>query len=293
MKASVKCNLCVHADTEWYLTKDAIDIIRCRHCGLIFTEKMQQHEDLLKHYSDEYFEPYLKTEAIHLKKRFSKRIEEIKGLVFPGRLLDIGCGAGFFLQLAAQTGYTVKGVEISPYAVDYARNKLGLPVFMGELEAADLTPESFDIVTLWHILEHVRDPKAFLGQVNRLLKVNGLLAVEVPNIGSSAARVAGTNWELMAPKEHFYYFDSTTLQQYLEEAGFIVIRTQSFFWTTPAMLLQAVAAQGSGPVGVLLSFGAFLAKSLSFIRFRVLPSFLRGDVISMYAVKKGHVTARS
>lgn len=287
MKTSAMCNLCSHADSEWYLTKDAIDVVRCRYCGLIFTEKMQQHDDLIKHYSDEYFEPYLKTEAIHLKMRFRKRIEEIKCRAFPGLLLDVGCGAGFFLKLASQTGYTVKGVEISPYAVDYARHNLGLPVFMGELGDADFAPESFDIITLWHILEHVRDPKAFLAQVNRLLKEKGLLAVEVPNIGSSVARGAGTNWELMAPKEHFYYFDAVTLQRYLEESGFTIIKTQTFFWTTPAMLLRTMAAAWKGPGRVLLMFIALLASSLSFIRFRVAPSFLPGDVITVYAVKRG------
>jgi 2-polyprenyl-3-methyl-5-hydroxy-6-metoxy-1,4-benzoquinol methylase len=287
MKTSSICNLCTHADTERYLTKDNVNVVRCRHCGLIFTEKMQQHDDLIKHYSDEYFEPYLKTEAIHLKKRFRKRIEEIKCLAFPGLLLDVGCGAGFFLKLASQTGYAVKGVEISPYAVDYTRHNLGLSVFMGELGDVDFAPESFDIITLWHVLEHVRDPKAFLAQVNHLLKEKGLLAVEVPNIGSSIARCAGTKWELMAPKEHFYYFDTATLQQYLEESGFTIIKTQTFFWTTPAMLLRAVAATWKSPGAVLIKFIAFLASSLSFIRFRVAPSFLSGDVITVYALKAG------
>jgi 2-polyprenyl-3-methyl-5-hydroxy-6-metoxy-1,4-benzoquinol methylase len=290
MKTSAMCNLCSHAEAEWYLTKDAIDVVRCRYCGLIFTEKIQHQDDLIKHYSNEYFEPYLKTEAIHLKKRFRKRIEEIKCLAFPGLLLDVGCGAGFFLKLASQMGYTVKGVEISPYAADYARHNLGLPIFKGELVDADFAPESFDIITLWHVLEHVRDPKAFLAQVNCLLKEKGLLALEVPNIGSSAARGAGINWELMAPKEHFYYFDTVTLQQYLEESGFTIIKTQTFFWTTPAMLLRAVADTWKGPCRVLLKFLELLASSLSFIRFRVAPSFLLGDVITVYAVKRRAVS---
>ena len=245
METSVKCNLCGHSEQEPYLTKDAVNVVRCRNCGLIFTEQMQPHDDLIKHYSDEYFEPYLKTELIHLKKRFSRRIKEIKRQAFPGLLLDVGSGAGFFLKLASETGYAVKGVEISQYAADYSRNNLGIPVFLGELEAAALTPESFDIVTLWHGLEHVRNPKEFLAQVNSLLKDQGLLALEVPNIGSSAARIAGVNWELMSPKEHFYYFNPTTLRRYLEASGFTIITTQTFFWTTPAMLLRAVSWRAS------------------------------------------------
>jgi len=287
MTAAVKCNLCGHADAEPYLVKDAINVIRCRHCGLIFAEKMQQHDDLIKHYSDDYFEPYLKTEQIHLKKRFCKRVREIKAQVFPGRLLDVGCGAGFFLKLAGETGYTVQGVEISRYAAEYARNKLGLPVFQGELGAAGLAPESFDIITLWHVLEHVRDPKIFLSQVNGLLKDQGLLALEVPNIGSSAARISRSYWELMSPKEHFYYFPPVTLRRYLKEAGFTTVATQTFFWTTPAMLLRAMSEGRRGPVGLIVKFAALLASSLSFIRFRTAPSFIPGDVVTIYAVKNG------
>jgi len=287
MNIHLTCNLCGHADTEPILSKHSIGVVRCRCCGLIFAESMQHHTDLIKHYSDEYFEPYLKTEAIHQKKRFSRRITEIKAQLFPGLLLDIGCGAGFFLKLAAEAGYSVEGVEISPYAVDYARNKLGLSVFLGDLQAAALSPESFDIITLWHVLEHVRDPREFLAQVYALLKSKGLLALEVPNVGSSAARISGTEWELMSPKEHFYYFTPATLRRYLEEAGFSIVSTRTFFWTTPAMLLRARAERLKGPAALLLKTLAFLASGLSFIRFRNAPSTTPGDVVTVYAVKNG------
>lgn len=289
MNTTVRCNLCENEDTELYLNKDAIDVIRCRNCGLVFVANMPRQEDLVSHYSDEYFEPYLKYEKVHLNKRFKKRIEEIKSFLFPGVLLDIGCGAGSFLNLASQTGYSVKGVEISPFAAEYAKRNLRLSVFMGELGDADFTPESFDVITLWHILEHVRDPKVFLKQVNGLMKENGLMAVEVPNIGSPIARIAGTDWELMSPKEHFYFFNPSTIQRYLEESGFSVIRTQSFVWTTPSMLLRAASVKQRAPLRILFVLIAFLLVFFSFIRFRVLPPFFLGDVMTIYAIKKGRV----
>lgn len=287
MSESPVCNLCGHADTEWYCRKDAIDVVRCRHCGLIFAATMQKNEDLLKHYSHDYFEPYLKTQSIHLRKRFKKRLQEIKQMVFPGRLLDVGCGAGFFLKLAEDTGYTAEGVELSQYAAKYGRSRLGLRVFQGELDDAGFASDSFDIITLWHILEHVHDPRRFLAQVNALLKQDGLLAVEVPNIEGMAARAAGVYWELLAPKEHFYYFDSRTLKQYLEESGFSVIRMKTFIWTTPAMILNAKAGSLKGCGRFFLRLIAVITRSLSFIRFRIVPSALAGDVLTVYAVKKG------
>lgn len=284
---SLACNLCHHHMPIWYCRKDSIDVHRCGHCGLIYAGKVQQSKDLVKHYSDHYFAPYIETESIHLEKRFKKRIKEIKHLHYPGTILDVGCGAGFFLKLAKQTGYGTQGVELSGYAAGYAKDKLGLSVFHGELADAPFEKESFDIITLWHILEHVHDPWQFLRQVYRLLKPNGLLAVEVPNIGSLVARMAYVNWELMAPKEHFYYFDLTSIRQYLEKAGFNIIRMKTFFWTTPSMIFLTAATRQNGMKKRLAQFTGHLASILSFIRFRPAPSLFPGDVVTIYAEKKG------
>ncbi len=287
MNINSACNLCLHTNPIWYCKKDSIDVFLCPNCGLIYVSEMQKDEDLIKHYSDQYFEPYLKTQSIHLNKRFKKRINEIKQYSFPGTLLDVGCGAGFFLKLASENGYTAKGVELSPYAARYAKEKLGLHVFQGELANAGFAKESFDIITLWHVLEHVHDPKKFLGQVNNLLKKNGMLALEVPNIGSLSAHIAGKNWELMAPKEHFYYFNKFTIKQYLKELGFVVISTQTFYWTTPAMILRAYAGTKKKPFNFSLRFFASMLSCLSFIRFYTAIPILSGDVLIVYAIKKG------
>jgi 2-polyprenyl-3-methyl-5-hydroxy-6-metoxy-1,4-benzoquinol methylase len=250
---------------------------------------VQQNEDLNKHYSEQYFEPYLQTEEIHLEKRFKKRIKEIKQYRFPGDLLDIGSGTGFFMQLATKSGYSVKGVELSEYAAHYAKKKFGLTVFQGEVADAGFAEESFDIITLWHILEHVHDPRLFLAQVNRLLKKNGLLALEVPNIGSQVARISGVNWELMAPKEHFYYFNETTIGRYIEMSGFNLVSMRTFYWTTPAMLLREHTKKQQGAKNLLLRYLSVIASMWSFMRFKSAPSVFPGDVVTVYAVKKGEI----
>ncbi|MGA2400200.1 MAG: class I SAM-dependent methyltransferase [Syntrophobacteraceae bacterium] len=187
------CNLCLNTGAAWYCRKDSIDVLGCPRCGLIYAAETREREDLVGHYGGHYFEPYLKTEAIHLKKRFGKRIEEIKNYAFSGTLLDVGCGAGFFVKLANDSGYAGEGLELSPFAAQYASRQLGLRVFQGKLAEAGFADQSFDIVTLWHIIEHVRDPRTFLGQVNKLLKNNGLLALEIPNILTVYAVKRGAN----------------------------------------------------------------------------------------------------
>ena len=284
MNSVLSCNICLSPDRELYCRKESIDVFRCRTCGLIYVSDIKSDKDIEEHYSKEYFEIYLETEPIHLRKRFKKRIKEIKKIRVSGALLDVGCGVGSFLRLAHAEGYETSGVELSHYAAEYARSNFGLSVFNGELKNAGFASETFDIITLWHVLEHVSDPKKFLVQVNRLLKKNGLLVIEVPNIRSIAATISLMNWELMAPKEHLFYFNSYTLKKLLQDTGFSILKAQSYFWTTPAMILKAKACSADNK-STILNLTASLCHVFSPIRFKVLPDFIKGDVMTVFTLK--------
>ena len=197
----------------------------------------------------------------------------------------------FFCEVSDDSGYAAEGLELSPFAARYATRQLGLRVFQGELADAGFADQSFDIITLWHIIEHVRNPRTLLGQVNKLLKINGLLALEIPNIGSRVARVAGVHWELMAPMEHFYYFNKSTIKRYLEECGFSVMRMKTFYWTTPAMILRAHAGSAKPLSNLLLRSFAKMVSCLSLTRFQTARSMLEGDVLR-FMRRKGERTDR-
>lgn len=280
------CRLCLSSDTQLYCRKESVDVYRCRGCGLIYVNHIHTYPEIKEHYSKEYFKPYLKTERIHFKKRFKRRIREIKKLKFAGELLDVGSGAGFFLNLASNEGYRVKGVELSKWACQYAKDNFSLDIFCGELKDAPFKEASFDIITLWHILEHTTDPKEFLIQVNRLLRPGGILAIEVPNIGSNVAKVCGQNWELLAPREHLFYFNQDTLNGLLRDAGFGILRTQSYLWTTPAMVFKSMAGLTIGFKRFILRIVSLFLSVFSVFRFITLPNFIEGDVVTIYATKK-------
>ncbi len=140
-----------------------------------------------------------------------------------GRLLDVGCGSGLYLRAMRRLGWQVSGVELSAKAAAYAREALGLDVREGSLEEAGFPDEHFDVVTLWHVLEHLPSPRRTLQEVVRVLKPDGILICEVPNIDSLQSRVMGHRWFHLDPPRHLYAFSPATLRAMLQAAGLTVL----------------------------------------------------------------------
>lgn len=152
------------------------------------------------------------------------RIERVKR---PGRVLDIGCGRGLLLNKLRQRGWDPYGTELSEEAASYARDELKLPVTTLSLEEANFPDGEFDLVILWHVLEHVRAPREMLKEISRILKPGGLLLVAVPNFGSWEARWGGPIWFHLDVPRHVIYWTRKTLTQELETAG-MVVRSASY-----------------------------------------------------------------
>ena len=124
-----------------------------------------------------------------------------------------------------------------------------------------------------------------MADINRLLKDNGLIALEIPNIASKMARIAGTHWELMSPREHLFYFTPYTLKRTLASAGFDVLGIKSYFWTTPHMILMSYARSSTGYLRIIWRILAVICYPLSCVRFKTLPHCVMGDVMVVYARK--------
>lgn len=147
----------------------------------------------------------------------SRRFDRVIGLR-PGRVVDVGCGSGRDLMTLRQAGWTVKGVESNPDAVRRAR-AAGLDVLEGTIEEARLSPGSADLVTMFHVLEHVPAPVALAREVGRILSPTGVLLVHVPNFGGLNARLFRKFWyELDAPR-HVNFFTIETARRMLAQAG--------------------------------------------------------------------------
>lgn len=135
-------------------------------------------------------------------------------------ILDIGCGTGDFLKVAQQEGWCISGTELAKDAVERARQKLGNCVFQGDIASVSLPHLSYNLITSYHVIEHLLDPVKQLQQCYRLLSAKGALFLETPNINSMGARIRGAEWSHIIPPEHIVYFSPSSLRYTLHKAGF-------------------------------------------------------------------------
>jgi len=139
----------------------------------------------------------------------------------------VGTGVGTLMEIASAKGYTVTGVEVSEWASAYARKEKELDVVPGTLEDAHFADESFDVIVLNHVLEHVETPKSLLAEIRRILKDDGLLAIGVPNAESLMATLIGARWASWRPEQHIWHFTSGTLAALLKTVGFDVVHEEA------------------------------------------------------------------
>jgi 2-polyprenyl-3-methyl-5-hydroxy-6-metoxy-1,4-benzoquinol methylase len=147
-----------------------------------------------------------------------------------GRLLDVGCGNGTFLDRMRSLGWDVQGVEVDHKAARVAAKVFNIPVFVGTLEEARHPAASLDAITMNHVIEHVHDPIALLQECYRILRPQGDLIVVTPNVRSLGHARFGRHWRGLEPPRHLHLFSPSTLQSSARKAGFRKVET----WTTPA-----------------------------------------------------------
>ena len=226
----VNCNLCNSDNTKLSFTKNGFNIVQCRKCGLVYVNPRLNKETLKKIYTKGYYttqdergyEDYIGGEK-ELKTMFRKRLKRIEKYKKGGRLLDIGCATGFFIEVAKEDDWETFGVEISEYASNYARER-GLNIFTGDVTATKFPDEYFDVITMWAVIANLTDPHRNLIEACRILKKDGLIVIQTGNITSIFAKLQGVNWSLLTPEGHLYYFSPKTLRKMLELTGFEIVK---------------------------------------------------------------------
>ena len=170
-------------------------IVECGHCGLVYANPRWPTGTVLDAYTAVEDETYVE-ERHGRELTFRHHLRQVERIVGPanGRaLLDVGAYIGVFVEVAAAAGWRAQGVEPSAWAAAEAQRR-GLAVHAGTLESAALPPESFDVVTMWDVIEHLADPTTELASARRLLRPGGWLVVHTMDIGSPVARLMGARW---------------------------------------------------------------------------------------------------
>ncbi len=232
MPQTVDCTFCGQNSTELVQkAEDPFEVVKCTSCGLVFTRPQPDKGSIEEHYQEDYYKEWLEKQMKRRIPMWKKRLKELMKHKKSGRLLDVGFGSGTFMRLAKENGFEVNGTEISEYACRYVKDHYGIATFRGDLEEARFSSESFDVVTLWHALEHLPDPRSTLEEIHRILKKDGVLVVAVPNLNNYITRIVYflAKWKKLklfsinAKELHLWHFSPRTLSRLLQETGFGVL----------------------------------------------------------------------
>jgi SAM-dependent methyltransferase len=230
---AVACAVCGGAKTDRLYAKSGYAIGRCAQCGLIYANPRAPEAAILGRYSSDYFwKEYLPSlgvvDGTFDLTRFDARHASVLKMIAdeaPGRrLLEVGCGAGFFLKAAARGGWHVEGIELSTEASRFAMERLELPIRRERAEDAAIEPASFDAAAMFDVIEHLFDPRAVLAAIARALAPGGTLVISTPNIDAASRYLLGRDWAVLSPLEHVYYFSEDSLRRLLEATGFSGVR---------------------------------------------------------------------
>jgi 2-polyprenyl-3-methyl-5-hydroxy-6-metoxy-1,4-benzoquinol methylase len=229
------CILCKTSERELLIDKDGWTVYRCPTCGLGFLDPRPSESEIEGLYRSDYFsERYdggIDPDSPQYKKRLSgewHRTKFIKSVKRSGHLLDIGCGYGYFLDASRREGYKVHGLDVSEWAAQYAIEKLGLSMTIGKIGDVNLPPQNFDIITMWHSLEHTPNPHMALQRAKSWLKKDGILVIDVPNHEGTDARRIWHEWDGWSLPYHYWHFTSKSLKQLLSHHGFTVIKHKDY-----------------------------------------------------------------
>jgi 2-polyprenyl-3-methyl-5-hydroxy-6-metoxy-1,4-benzoquinol methylase len=231
------CQLCGSERRTLKFRDGPFEVVTCSDCGLVYVTPRLQGQALVDIYDEGYWKSnnpkvrgyadYARESALYLK-TFQKRMALVNRWLVPAaRILDVGCAAGYFLRIVKQFGHDVHGVELSEAIAKEAVAALGTDrVHIGTLDdavaAMDYQPQSFDLITLWDVIEHIPNPQAVLHRIRTLLKPGGRLLLETQNVASRWARWLGPRWHHYKHHEHLYHFTPATITRLLDDCGFAV-----------------------------------------------------------------------
>lgn len=284
----------------WYKLPGRFPVCQCRECSHIYLNPRPSRAEIGAYYPAAYapYQPAIDDEPSlwrRLERRYAtfKRIRLIQSrLKKKGRMLDVGCATGNFLAALRRQGWEGYGVETNAGAAAYARERFGLTVFTGELEAASFPDQHFDLVVLWDVLEHLHQPRQVLLETARIARPGGSLLLVLPNPDSLEAHLFGRYWAGWDVPRHLHIFPAAVVAQLLDETNWqmreivcITGRAWLFNLSLHHWLEDRISSRRVRQL-ILKLAGSLPARLLTLPYFMVIERLKKGSVMAVFAQRR-------
>ena len=267
------CPICHEPNAAPFYSKNGYVIARCAACSALYVSPMPSDAELEAHYQNpSYYEgkeeqgyrSYADMKKA-LAPHFARRLRTIEArLPRRGRLLDLGCAAGYFLEMARADGWRIAGVELAQDMAKRASDSLGIQI----ASSLDLLAErDFDAITLWEVIEHLPHPVEELRRLYERLRPGGLLMLSTPNTGHWQAVREPDAWTSYRPPSHLLYFTAHTLEDALRRASFKRVEVHC---VSPLPPLPGWLSRASVPLQYQLATGQAKVWTLALFAWRVI-----------------------
>lgn len=249
----VPCSLCGSNKYKIFTLDDTAGVlhprkVKCTICGLVYANPQASFNRYEEYYSNiyahsdvgdlEYQINYMRQFKEHHRDYF----KDLNSKMTPGKFLDVGCSIGSMVQAAQEMGWEGYGVELSKTYCNYAKNIEGIEhIFCGDIFSAQFKDNYFNHIYMWHVIEHVTDPKKFLMEIQRILKPGGELVIGTPHINGFhikinylLKRLRGAYPKQVTVDHHTYEFSPKTIKRILKDCGFLIINLECYWPTNRA-----------------------------------------------------------
>ena len=266
-------------DRLYHTTAREFSVVRCGGCGLMRLDPPPAPEELHHYYPADYWFAPDESAASRLEELYRRLVlrdhvrfveQALRSSRATGPLLDVGCGGGLFLGLMRERGFRVLGLDSSHRAAAIAWRRQQAPAVCAGLEHAPFAAGSLAGLTMFHVLEHLYDPRVYLSAARCLLAPDGRLVVQVPNAASWQSRFLGGSWNGLDVPRHLFDFRACDMEKLLGSCGFEVVRRKHFSLRDNPAGLASSLAPSFDPMarrvrGLAEGPGARLAKDLAYL----------------------------